>query len=239
MPLIAWQLHWLTFVIWLFEQAGICFHNDFSLTSKDWKRKPPSALYSHWFHTIKWNTCHHCWSKINVFHFMSEIMKAIGLKTTCMHTLHPFIHCRLASSQVMVALPLQDLTKGGWPRECWHGQSMQSATNQTSNPHDLHVKSSFSSLYRPIMKRLAFTYGSVTWHVSHVMWACGQQSDLCHKWQNLVPFATGPVATWVRRCLCGQGAPSVAANSMVGGSGPPWSVYFSLVSGPGDSPHDI
>ena len=207
MPLIAWQLHWLTFVIWLFEQAGICFHNDFSLTSKDWKRKPPSALYSHWFHTIKWNTCHHCWSKINVFHFMSEIMKAIGLKTTCMHTLHPFIHCRLASSQVVVALPLQDLTKGGWRRECWRGQSMQSATNQTSNPHDLHVKSSFSSLYRPVIKRLAFTYGSVTWHLSHVMWACGHQSDLCHKWQNLVPFATGPVATWMRRCLCGQGAP--------------------------------
>ena len=26
---------------------------------------------------------------------------------------------------------------------------------------------------------------------------------------------------------------------MVGGSNPPWSAYFSLVSGPGDSPHDI
>ena len=33
--------------------------------------------------------------------------------------------------------------------------------------------------------------------------------------------------------------PEKATNSMVGGSNPPWSAYFSLVSGPGDSPHDI
>ena len=66
--------------------------------------------------------------------------KQLELKTTCMHTLRPFIHCRLASSQAMVALPLQDLTKGRWPRECWHGQSMQSATNQTSNPHNFNDK---------------------------------------------------------------------------------------------------
>ena len=50
----------------------------------------------------------------------------------------------------------------------------------------------------------------------------------CGRWDGREGpfFATGPVAQWTWRCLCSLGAPLMAANSMVGGSTPPWSVFI-------------
>ena len=40
-------------------------------------------------------------------------------------------------------------------------------------------------------------------------------------------FATGPVAPWMRRCLCSRRVRPRRLQAMVGGSSPPWSVFTS------------